>query len=340
MRYIHIWRCPAHVLKGKAYKLESKTEVCLFLGCPKGTRGYSFYSPKEMKVFVATNARFLKEEYVNNNRPKSEVILDEMVDVRETTSSEFFEDEVVVSNTPQITVDETPSSIIRRRSGRIVRALDRFIGIANVAISDEFESDPSTYNGAVNNVDADQWVKAIKSELELLYSNNVWSLVKAPNDIKPIGCKWVYKRKRGVDGKVETFKARLVTKGFTQKEGIDYEETFSPIAMLKSIQLLLAIAAHFDYEIWQMDVKTAFLNWHFDEDIYMMQLDGVITENQENILCKLKRSIYETSGLIRQSNSLVLNKTSMSHVCTRSIKDKIVTFWCYMLMTSYSLEMM
>jgi hypothetical protein len=72
----------------------------------------------------------------------------------------------------------------------------------------------------------------------------------------------------------------------------------------------------------------------------MMQLDGVITENQENILCKLKRSIYETSGLIRQSNSLVLNKTSMSHVCTRSIKDKIVTFWCYMLMTSYSLEMM
>jgi hypothetical protein len=63
-----------------------------------------------------------------------------------------------------------------------------------------------------------------------------------------------------VDGKVETFKARLVTKGFTQKEGIDYEETFSPIAMLKSIQLLLAIAAHFDYEIWQMDVKTAFLN--------------------------------------------------------------------------------
>jgi hypothetical protein len=173
MRYIHIWRCPAHVLKGKAYKLESKTEVCLFLGCPKGTRGYSFYSPKEMKVFVATNARFLKEEYVNNNRPKSEVILDEMVDVRETTSSEFFEDEVVVSNTPQITVDETPSSIIPRRSGRIVRALDRFIGIANVAISDEFDYDPSTYNKVVSDVDADQWVIAMKSELESMYSNNV-----------------------------------------------------------------------------------------------------------------------------------------------------------------------
>jgi hypothetical protein len=157
-----------------------------------------------------------------------------MVDAIKATSSEVFEDEVVVSDTPQITVNETPSNIIPRPSGRIVRAPNKFIGVANVAISDEFESDPSTYNEAVNDVDADHWVKAMKSEFESIYSNNVWSLVKAPNGIKPIGCKWVYKRKRGVDGKVETFKARLVAKNFVQKEGIDYEETFSPIAMLKS----------------------------------------------------------------------------------------------------------
>jgi hypothetical protein len=75
---------------------------------------------------------------------------------------------------------------------------------------------------------------------------------------------------------VETFKARLVTKGFTQKEGIDYEETFLPVAMLKSIRILLSIAAYFDYEIWQMDVKTTFLNGNLDECIYMMQPDGFI----------------------------------------------------------------
>ena len=69
---------------------------------------------------------------------------------------------------------------------------------------------------------------------------------------------------------METFKDRLVAKGFTQKEVIDYEETFSPVAMLKSISILLSIAAHFDYEIWQMDVKTAFLNGSLDECIYMM----------------------------------------------------------------------
>ena len=103
-----------------------------------------------------------------------------------------------------------------------------------------------------------------------------------------------------MDGKVETFKARLVAKGFTQKEGIDYEETFSLVAMLKSIRILLSIAAYFDYEIWQMDVKTAFLNGNLDECIYMVQPDGFIAEGREHMLCKLKKSIY---GLKQASRS-------------------------------------
>ena len=132
----------------------------------------------------------------------------------------------------------------------------------------------------------------MKFELDSMYSNQVWDLVKAPNGIKPISCKWVYKRKRGIDGKVENFKARLVVKRYTQKEGIDYEETFSPVAMLKSIRILLSIVAHYDYEIWQMDVKIAFLNGNLEEEIYMMQPEAFIAKNQEHMVCKLKRSIY------------------------------------------------
>ena len=140
----------------------------------------------------------------------------------------------------------------------------------------------------------------MKSKLDSMYPNQVWDLLKAPKGIKPVGCKWVYKRKRGIDGKVETFKTRLVAKGYTQKEGIDYEETFSPVAMFKSIRILLSIAAHYDYEIWQMNVKTTFLNGNLEEEIYMMQPEGFIAKNQEHMVCKLKMSIY---GLKQASRS-------------------------------------
>ncbi|XP_077247228.1 uncharacterized protein LOC143886944 [Tasmannia lanceolata] len=119
------------------------------------------------------------------------------------------------------------------------------------------------------------------------------TLVDSPEGIKPIGCKWIFKRKKGPDGKVETYKARLLAKDYTQKAGIDFEETFSPIAMLKSIRILLAIAAHYDYEIWQMDVKTAFLNGNIQDDIYMVQPEGFEAAEEDNHkVCKLQRSIY------------------------------------------------
>ena len=97
--------------------------------------------------------------------------------------------------------------------------------------------------------DSEKWLEAMKSKMESMKVNDVWTLVDPPEGVKPIGCKWIFKRKRGADGKVETYKARLVAKGYRQCYGIDYDEMFSPMTMLKSIRIMLAIAIHLDYEI-------------------------------------------------------------------------------------------
>ena len=119
--------------------------------------------------------------------------------------------------------------------------------------------EPTTYQEAIVDPNSEKWVEAMKAEMQSMFDNKVWTLVAPPEGVKPVGCKWVFKEKTDMDGNVSIFKARLVAKGFTQRHGIDYDETFSPIAMAKSIRILLAIAAYYDYEIWQMDVKTAFL---------------------------------------------------------------------------------
>ncbi|KAL0455684.1 UNVERIFIED_CONTAM: Retrovirus-related Pol polyprotein from transposon TNT 1-94 [Sesamum latifolium] len=120
----------------------------------------------------------------------------------------------------------------------------------------------------------------------------VWTLVDPPKGIRPLRCKWVYKCKLGADGEVTAFKAGLVAKGYSQRPGVDFEETYSPVAMAKSIRILLAIAAWYDYEIWQMNVKIAFLNGFVEEEIYMDQPEGFTTIGEELLICRLQRSIY------------------------------------------------
>ena len=107
----------------------------------------------------------------------------------------------------------------------------------------------TTYEEALYDKDSLRWLEAMRTEMDSLYANQVWTLVDQPKSIVPIGCKWIFKRKIGADREVETFKDRLVAKGFCQRQGVDYEETFSLVATLKSIQIILAIAAHYDYEV-------------------------------------------------------------------------------------------
>jgi hypothetical protein len=123
--------------------------------------------------------------------------------------------------------------------------------------------------------------------MDALAKNGTWELVDLPPGCKAVKSKWVFKCK--ADG---CFRARVVAKGFTQIQGIDYDETFSPVARFESLRLLLALAALEDWEIHQMDVKSVFLNSLLDEEIYMEQPEGFAVPGQEHKVCLLKKAIY------------------------------------------------
>ncbi|MFV0960747.1 reverse transcriptase domain-containing protein, partial [Klebsiella pneumoniae] len=138
-----------------------------------------------------------------------------------------------------------------------------------------------------------KWIKAMDDEITSINKNNVWELVDSSKGRKPIGCKWVLKKKYNVEGVVEKFKARLVAKGFSQKAEVDYLETYSPDAKFASIRIILVISAYYDLDIWQMDIKNAFLNGELKESIYMTQLDGYVITGQKDKVYLLKKSLYE-----------------------------------------------
>ncbi|KAJ9552070.1 hypothetical protein OSB04_016115 [Centaurea solstitialis] len=180
----------------------------------------------------------------------------------------------------QIVEEETPEPIVEPDGGDL--------------------NEPTSYGEAVSGNESEQWQEAMKAEMQSMYDNQVWELTDLPQHCGAFGRKWVFKKKTDMDGNVHTFKARLVAKGFTQTHGIDYDETFSPVAMLKSIRILMAISAYFNYEIWQMDVKTTFLNGKLTEDVYMQQSEGFVDPKNPNKVCKLLKSIY---GLKQASRS-------------------------------------
>ena len=127
------------------------------------------------------------------------------------------------------------------------RLSERLCNVRNALLLDDDE--PLTYAEAMVDPDSELWLEAMRSKLKYMDDNQVWNLVDLPNGARTIECKWIFKKKTDMDGNVQIHKARLVAKGFRQVQVIDDNETFSPVAMLKSVRIILAIAAYFDYEI-------------------------------------------------------------------------------------------
>ena len=170
----------------------------------------------------------------------------------------------------------------------------------NVGDSIELE-EPGSFTEAWKSSDKEDWLKAMEEEMHSLMKNKTWKLVDRPLHKKVIGCRWIFKRKHGIPGvEPARFKARVVAKGFSQVEGIDYHEVFSPVVKHSSIRLILAMVAMNDLELEQLDVKTAFPHVNLDEEIFMEQPKGFIKKEAENKVCLLQKSLYGLKQSPRQ----------------------------------------
>ncbi|KAD7478580.1 hypothetical protein E3N88_01716 [Mikania micrantha] len=159
--------------------------------------------------------------------------------------------------------------------------------------------------------------------MDSIMHNNTWKLTDLPPGCKPLGCKWIFKRKMKVDGSIDKYKARLVIQGFRQKEGTDFFDTYAPVARISTIRLLIALASIHKLLIHQMDVKTAFLNGELDEEVYMKQPEGFVLPGQENKVCKLIKSLYGLKQAPKQWHQ-IFDDVILSHGFLLNQADKCV----------------
>jgi len=199
------------------------------VGYPRKTKGYYFYNQAEGKVFVARNGVFLEKEFLSKGVSGSKVQLEEIRDVPETVSAptEPSRDEQEVVE--PVVEEPAPRRFVRARS-----APEKFTlltaGQRDILLLDNDE--PKTYTEAIIGPDSEKWLGAMQSEIESMHDNQVWNLVDPIDVVRLVECKWIFKKKIGIDGNVHIHKARLVAKRFKQIQGVDYDETLSPIAML------------------------------------------------------------------------------------------------------------
>ncbi|GAU47119.1 hypothetical protein TSUD_98960 [Trifolium subterraneum] len=177
-------------------------------------------------------------------------------------------------------------------------------------------NEPNTYEEAMCDVN---WRNTINAELSALMKNNTWNLVQLPTHKRAIGCKWVFNLKLHADGFIERHKARLVAKGFTQTEGIDYMETFSPVVKMTTVRVFMALAASQNWPVFQLDVNTAFLHGDLNEEVYMQAPPGLALPHP-NLVCKLQRSLYGLKQASRQWNAK-LTETLIASGFTQSKAD-------------------
>ena len=298
-------------------KLESRSRLCCFLGYGMEHKGYRCWDPNSKRLRVSRHVVFW-EHKMFSSMSKFHLSSDGTPLLFTNPSIDLFPDSTDTSllpDTPHPSASPSPSSSSidtltesstllspelpaptagsapvpdppLRQSNRVKTPsvlLRDYVAFSTILSHHE----PQSYREASSNP---LWQKAMDDELQALEQNHTWDLVDLPDGKNAMGCKWVYKIKTHSDGSIDRYKARLVAKGFTQEYGIDYEETFAPVARLTSVRSLIAVAAVRRWDLFQMDVKNAFLNGELTEEVYMRPPPGY--QHHSHQVCKLRRALY------------------------------------------------
>ncbi|KAG3103454.1 Retrovirus-related Pol polyprotein from transposon TNT 1-94 [Phytophthora idaei] len=324
---LKVFGCHAyvHVPKEKRTKFDARSVRCRFLGYSEHEKAYRSEELESGRVLMSRDAQFMEDVFDGGRRDYHQrevvVIQDEETTDQDSLQSDEDDKEEAARNdgfepgskrhprTQSLKeAVEVPSA--KRQSRH--QTLDEMSAAAQESqdfeaayVVDSVRVMPTTFKSAMESSDAIKWKEACDSEYESLRKNDTWDVVSLPTGRKAIGCRWVFCVKENQNGEIERFKARLVTKGFSQKYGIDYDETFAPVAKFTSIRAVLSMAAKYGLKLHQMDVKTAFLNGVLDEDIYMAQPDGYVDEDHPDYVCKLKRSLYGLKQSPRMWNQTI-----------------------------------
>ncbi|KAL0366969.1 UNVERIFIED_CONTAM: Retrovirus-related Pol polyprotein from transposon TNT 1-94 [Sesamum radiatum] len=290
---------------------DPRAQKCVFIGYPNGVKGYRLWARSQpgLKIIISRDVTFNelempclsdtsnKETYFNIENTFNKIDLNP----QDNQQGEEIEEE---ENQPRNTTrDDTERhnndyQLARDRVRRETRIPSRFRDF-DLALNTE-DLEPLTYEEALGSKNSEQWKQAMNEEIESLRKNNTWVLVPKPKNASVIDCKWLFKIKQ--ENETTRYKATLVAKGFTQKEGVDYTEIFSPVVKFTTVRILLALVAHHDWELKQTDVKTAFLHGDLEDKIFLNQPCGFVDKKKPNHVCMLNKSLYGLKQSPRQWN--------------------------------------
>ncbi|KAF6767306.1 Zinc finger, CCHC-type, partial [Kalmanozyma brasiliensis GHG001] len=326
---LRVFGCAAwvHIPEERRDKLGERAIRAAYLGIAADTKGHKLIDPLTGTILVSRHVRFDENRFPFKTRtlgdlarhtkstgwpilqsedhePLGEIInthADDTIasdsDEQGHTASEPGTPPLVATNDDDDEIGTPPPVALATIEG----------DTATSGSISELDNEPWTLKAAMGRPDWPLWEEAIKRELESHATNNTWTVVPTPTRANIIGCKWVFKVKRKADGSIDKYKARLVAQGFSQKHGIDYDETFAPVVKLKTLRLLMILSLQLGLTIYQMDVVTAYLNGDIDTDIHMrvpplapdMELAGTTPADRNptmnkntSVVCKLNKSLY------------------------------------------------